>query len=162
MSLLHYFLTEPSLTRENLKRVLENLSDDLWEEFGGSVNTPEPEREKIKQICSSDRERKLALIDSFMAYHPAPSWILVAKAVFLTGWGFGNDQSCQWTLDLLQQLFPTGMLIKLLWSMIELVSLARHTWVSEVWLSAYSIILSPPTPPPPHPPPPPPPPRNRV
>ena len=102
------FLTvspEASLTPENLSTVLDIMSDDKWKEFGGYINTPESELQRIRRQCTSDRECKQALIHSFISSHPAPSWTLVARALSEEGlW----DDSCLRALDLLQQLFPTG------------------------------------------------------
>ena len=91
---------ESSLTPENLSTVLDVMSDDLWEWFGRCVNTPESELERIKGQYTSDRECKQALIHSFISSHPAPSWSLVAWALYQT-------ESLK-ALDRLQQLFPTG------------------------------------------------------
>ena len=91
---------ESSLTPENLSTVLDIMSDDLWEWFGRHVNTPESELERIKGQYTSDKECKQALIHSFISSHPAPSWSLVASALYHT-------ESLK-ALDRLQQLFPTG------------------------------------------------------
>ena len=101
---------ESSLTPENLSTVLDLMSDDWWELFGDCVNTPESELERIKGQYTSDRERKQALIHSFISSHPAPSWSLVASALYLTGSELlsSADGSGHKALDRLQQLFPTG------------------------------------------------------
>ena len=99
---------ESSLTPENLSTVLDVMSDGRWEEFGRCVNTPESELERIKGQYTSDRERKQALIHSFISSHPAPSWSLVASALYLTGSLGMDDGNCHEALDRLQQLFPTG------------------------------------------------------
>ena len=98
---------ESSLTPENLSTVLDVMSDDQWKEFGRSVNTPESELNRIKGQYTSDRERKQALIHSFISSHPAPSWSLVAWALYQTVL-FSSDDSSHKALDRLQQLFPTG------------------------------------------------------
>ena len=101
---------ESSLTPENLLTVLDPMSDGQWEEFGRCVNTPESELERIKRLYTSDRERKQALIHSFISSHPAPSWSLVASALYLTVFVLSSDadDSSHKALDRLQQLFPTG------------------------------------------------------
>ena len=99
---------ESSLTPENLSTVLDVMSDGRWKTFGLCVNTPESELERIKGQYTSDRERKQALIHSFISSHPAPSWSLVASALYLTEYLENEDGSCLKALDLLQQLFPTG------------------------------------------------------
>ena len=100
-------LSDPSLTPENLSTVLDLMSDRLWRRFGGYVNIPGSERDRIEEQCSSARECKQVLIDFFLSSHPAPSWTLVASALYRIGGGYGED-SCLRALDLLQQLFPTG------------------------------------------------------
>ena len=100
-------LPDPSLTPVNLSIVLDIMTDGLWTVFGAYVNTPESERNKIKKQCTSARECKHVLIHSFLSSHPAPSWTLVAWALYMTESGNGNG-SCLRALDLLQQLFPTG------------------------------------------------------
>ena len=99
---------ESSLTPENLSTVLDVMNYNLWEEFGRCVNTPESELERIKGQYTSDRERKQALIHSFISSHPAPSWSLVAWALYLTVNFSLDDDSSHKALDRLQQLFPTG------------------------------------------------------
>ena len=99
---------ESSLTPENLSTVLDLISDDQWELFGRCVNTPESELKRIKGQYTSDRERKQTLIHSFISSHPAPSWSLVASALYQTELLYGADGSGHKALDRLQQLFPTG------------------------------------------------------
>ena len=99
---------ESSLTPENLSTVLDVMSDDLWKMFGRCVNTPESELERIKGQYTSDKECKQALIHSFISSHPAPSWSLVAWALYLAGSFYRGDGSSHKALDRLQQLFPTG------------------------------------------------------
>ena len=70
------------------------------------VNIPESEQERIKSQYSSNRERKQAAINSLISGHPAPSWRLVAHALYQMGPLYGD--SCHRELDRLQQLFPTG------------------------------------------------------
>ena len=96
---------EPSLTPENLSTVLDSMEDWLWGVFSQYVNIPHSERMKIKGLYSSDRERRQAVIDSLISTHPAPSWRLVAHALYQMG-SYGD--SCHRALDHLQQLFPTG------------------------------------------------------
>ena len=108
---------EASLTPENLSTVLDIMSDGLWRRFGGYANIPDSEMERIEARCTSDRECKQALILSFISSHPAPSWTLVAWALYITERGDsdeGNGSSLR-ALDRLQQLFPTGTVDFLGW-----------------------------------------------
>jgi hypothetical protein len=99
--------TEPTLTPKNLSTVLDIMEDDRWEKFSEYVNIPESEKDRIKSSCSSDRDCKQELIHSFVSSHPAPSWLMVARALYETGVWTDND-SCLRALEQLQQLFPTG------------------------------------------------------
>ena len=99
-------LPELSLTPENLSTVLDSMDDGLWEGFSHYVNIPDSERERIQSQYSSDRERKQATINYLISGHPAPSWRLVAYALYQMGPVYGD--SCHRALDRLQQLFPTG------------------------------------------------------
>ena len=109
MYVLSLFLfPDPSLTPENLSTVLDIMSDSLWREFGDNVNIPDSELDRIQGQCTSDRECKQALIHTFLSSHPAPSWTLVAWALYMTEW-YGEDGSCLRALDHQQELFPTGI-----------------------------------------------------
>ena len=101
---------ESSLTPDNLSTVLDNLMDELWKVFSGYVNTPGSEVKRIERECSSDKDRKQAVIPCFISAHPSPSWTLVARALYLMGWQY-RCESCHRSLDRLQQLFPTGRII---------------------------------------------------
>ena len=97
--------TDPTLTPDNLTRVLEIMEDVLWSRFALYINLPDSERNKIKSQYASARDRKLALPHVFISAHPTPSWELVAHALYHGGvW----DDSCHRALEYLQQHFPTG------------------------------------------------------
>ena len=89
------------------------MKDSLWSLFGRYVNIPQSELDRIRSQYSSDRERKHAVIDLFISKHPAPSWTLVAHTLYNIGGEWFDDAvddvSCLKSLDLLQQLFPTGI-----------------------------------------------------
>ena len=96
---------EPSLTPENLSTVLDSMEDRLWGVFSHYVNIPASERMRIEGLYSSARECRRAVINSLISTHPAPSWRLVAHALYQMG---PYGASCLRALDHLQQLFPTG------------------------------------------------------
>ena len=98
---------EPSLTPENLSTVLAIMEDRLWQGFGIYVNIPDSELSRIRSQCSSDRERKQAVIPYLISHHPCLSWTLIASALYRMGGGIAGDSSHR-ALDRLQQLFPTG------------------------------------------------------
>ena len=112
LSLCVCVFSESSLISKNLSTVLDIMKDSLWYWFGRFVNIPESELDRIRSQYSSDRECKHAVIDLFISKHPAPSWTLVAHTLYTIGgrWYGGDDgDSCLKSLDLLQQLFPTGI-----------------------------------------------------
>ena len=97
---------ESSLTPDNLSTVLDNMEDRWWQVFSGYVNTPVSEVKRIRRQYSSHKDRKVAVIRYFISNHPAPSWTLVAHALYMMGGLYG--ESFLRSLDRLQQLFPTG------------------------------------------------------
>ena len=97
--------TDPTLTPDNLTRVLETMADRWWGQFAHYINLPTSELDKIRSQHASDRDRKLALSHVFISAHPTPSWELVAHALYQVG---VYDDSCHRALEYLQQHFPTG------------------------------------------------------
>ena len=97
--------TDPTLTPDNLTRVLETMGDGWWRLFAAYINLPDSEQNKIKSQHASDRGRKLALPNVFISAHPTPSWELVAHALYQVG---VLDDSSHRALEYLQQHFPTG------------------------------------------------------
>ena len=98
---------ELSLTSHNLSTVLDSMNDRLWKYFSEDVNIPESEVERIVSKYSSNKECKQAAIDYLISSHPAPSWRLVARALYQMGI-YLDDDSPHRALARLQQLFPTG------------------------------------------------------
>ena len=86
---------ELSFTSHNLSTVLDSMDDDLWDLFSRHVNIPE-------------FGRKQAAIDYLISSHPAPSWRLVANALYQMVISTRYDSPHK-ALAHLQQLFPTGM-----------------------------------------------------
>ena len=98
---------ELSLTSHNLSTVLDSMDDDKWDDFSYYVNIPRSERERIWSQYSSDKECKQAAIDYLISSHPAPSWRLVAHALYRIA-TYGRHSSHRALADL-QRLFPTGI-----------------------------------------------------
>ena len=72
--------------------------------FGHYANILFSELDKIDSQYDSQRECKQAVSLSLISDHPAPSWDLVAHALYQVG----EDDSHR-ALEHLQQLFPTGI-----------------------------------------------------
>ena len=114
-----------SFQRTSQQYYIDIMKDWLWYEFGLYVNIPTSELERIRSQYSSNREYKHAVIDLFISKHPAPSWTLVAHTLYkMGGGGSGGDDgvSCLKSLDLLQQLFPTGIYNNILHSVYTILS----------------------------------------
>ena len=92
-----------SQSREPLKSTRQHK----WRGFGCFANIPDSELEKIDREYSSEKKKKQAVIHYLTSTHPAPSWTLVAHALYWTAWDL-DDESFLRALDRLQQLFPIG------------------------------------------------------
>ena len=126
---------ELSLTPHNLSTVLDSMDDGVWDQFGGYVNIPRSEREKIRRQYSSDSERKKAVISSLISSHPALSWRVVANALYQIGplTGAGHDgASCHRALAHLQKLFPTGIYMYIVFSILLLTCTCVHRFTLHI------------------------------
>ena len=94
--------TESSLSLHNLNTALETLPDEEWYDFGGrwGLNVPRSKCSKIRSQYSSDGERKLAVLQTYLNSHPAPSWQHVADGLYTGGY--------HTVLEGVQRMFPTG------------------------------------------------------
>ena len=96
--------TDPTLTPENLLLVLDHLPYlDTWKEFALVANVPKSLVENISELYTSNKDFKDALVHLFISKHPAPSWSLVARALYRVRLGTRK------TLAFLQQHFSTGI-----------------------------------------------------
>ena len=125
---------ELSLTPHNLSTVLDSMDDGLWEWFGARVSIPESELVRIRRQYSSDSERKQAVISSLISSHPALSWRLVANALYQMGsWTIGGDgASCHRALAHLQKLFPTGIYMYIVFSILLLTCTCVHRFTLHI------------------------------
>ena len=95
--------TESSLNLHNLNTALETLPDDEWHDFGAWLNVPQSQRDEIRSQYSTERERKSALLHTYLTSHPAPSWQHVADALYTYDGGKFHA-----VLERVQTMFPTG------------------------------------------------------
>ena len=109
--------TDPTLTPDNLTRILAIMADGEWDSFAHYINLPRSERDKIRLQYDSNRDFKLALPHVFISTHPAPSWELVAHALYQAG---RYDGSCHRALKYLQQHFPTGTVCMYMYTCISM------------------------------------------
>ena len=101
---------ERGVTSHNLSTILNSMDDSLWEVFSHYLNIPQSERKRMGLKYSNNKECKQALSDYLISSHPAPSWRLVAHALYRVGWEVGRESSHR-ALTHLQQLFPTGTML---------------------------------------------------
>ena len=92
--------TESSLNLHNLNTALETLPDEEWYNFGVWLNVPWSWLDKIRSQYSTERERKSALLHTYLTSYPAPSWQHVADALYRFLFHA--------VLERLQTMFPTG------------------------------------------------------
>ena len=95
--------TESSLNLHNLNTALETLPDEEWDDFGRGLDVPVSQRRVIRSQYSTERERKSALLHTYVTSHPAPSWLLVADALYRHHGGKFHA-----VLERVQTMFPTG------------------------------------------------------
>ena len=94
--------TESSLNLHNLNTALETLPDDKWYDFGLWLNVPRSQRDEIRSQYSTERERKSALLHTYLTSHPAPSWQHVTDTLYR------YDGKLHAVLERVQTMFPTG------------------------------------------------------
>ena len=95
--------TESSLNLHNLNTALETLPDDELYDFGGWLKVPWSQRHEIESQHSTERERKSALLHTYLTSHPAPSWQHVTDTLYRYG-----DGKLHAVLERVQTMFPTG------------------------------------------------------
>ena len=95
--------TESSLNLHNLNTALETLPDDEWYVFGAWLNVPRSQRDEIRSQYSTERERKSALLHTYLTSYPAPSWQHVADTLYRYIGGKFHA-----VLERVQTMFPTG------------------------------------------------------
>ena len=60
-----------------------------WEDLGLYLHVPSSIRNEIKKKYSDDTQCKQAMLEEWRNHHPAPSWMLVANALYS---GFIGDE----------------------------------------------------------------------
>ena len=71
---------EATLTVANLCSVLEEVVE--WDDLGRYLRVPVSIRNEIKKKYSDDAQCKQAMLEEWRNHHPAPSWMLVAYALY--------------------------------------------------------------------------------
>ena len=96
---------EATLTVANLCSVLEEVVE--WDSLGYCLEIPSPIRSEIKKKHSNDTQRKRAMLEEWRNNHPAPSWMLVANALYGRFIG-GNSGKYHKLLHLVKEKYLKG------------------------------------------------------
>ena len=70
---------EATLTVANLCTALEEVE---WSRLADYLDVPESIKGEIKEKFFSITQRKQAMLEEWRTHHPAPSWMLVATALY--------------------------------------------------------------------------------
>ena len=91
---------EPSLTLDNLTSVFDGVVENMDGLVGsGWLQIPDPKQNELKQ--QYDRQQiKRAFSVYFMSHHPAPSWLIIANALW--------EQEENGALEVVQKLYLKG------------------------------------------------------
>ena len=83
-------IIEATLTVANLCSELEEVVE--WDSLGYLLHVPGPIRSEIKKKYANDPQRMQAMLEEWRNHHPAPSWMLVADALYggFMGGGYGK------------------------------------------------------------------------
>ena len=104
----HLLSPEPSLTLYHLTSVLEGLAKDGDREILAMfMNIPSSKREHIKTQFQRNKHRKEEYLKEFLKSHPAPSWWVVAEALYLMG-GRRDNPAYYTALERVVSMYPTG------------------------------------------------------
>ena len=104
----HLLSPEPSLTLDHLTSALEGLAEDEdWDYLAGCMNIPPSKREHIKTQFQNNKHRKEESLKEFLKSHPAPSWWVVAEALYVMGW-MKDNPAYHTALDRVVSMYPTG------------------------------------------------------
>ena len=61
-----------------------------WDTLGHYLRVPDSIRSEIMKKYSDDTQRKQAMLEEWRNHHPAPSWMLVADALYRGSFGSGD------------------------------------------------------------------------
>ena len=104
----HLLSPEPSLTLDHLTSALEGLAEgEDWFQLAVYMNIPRSKRNHIKTQFQSNKHRKKESLKEFLKSHPAPSWWVVAEALYMVGWRTDNP-AYHTALERVVSMYPTG------------------------------------------------------
>ena len=104
----HLLSPEPNLTLDHLTSVLEGLAEDEdWDILARFMNIPYSKIEHIRVQVWRNKHCKEESLKEFLKSHPAPSWWVVAEALYLMGWQTDNP-AYHTALERVVSMYPTG------------------------------------------------------
>ena len=104
----HLLSPEPNLTLHNLISALEGVAEDVhWKFLAIYMNLPSSKRVAIMEQFQSYKVRKEESLKEFLKSHPAPSWWVVAEALYIMG-GIMNIPGYHTALERVLSMYPTG------------------------------------------------------
>ena len=104
----HLLSPEPNLTLHNLISVLEGVAEDEdWEYLAMFMNLPSSKWSHIDDQIQTYKLCKEESLKEFLKSHPAPSWWVVAEALYFMGWHMDNP-AYHTALERVLSMYPTG------------------------------------------------------
>ena len=112
---------EPSLTLDHLTSALEGLAEDIyWEYLAIYMTIPHSKREHIKTQFQNNKHRKEESLKEFLKSQPAPSWWVVAEALYIMG-RFTDNPAYHTALERVVSMYPTGECVVMLIHIIQVL-----------------------------------------
>ena len=104
----HLLSPEPSLTLDHLTSALEGLAEDEdWKYLAMYMNIPYSKIEHIMTQFQNNKHCKEECLKEFLKSHPAPSWWVVAEALYIMGW-YTDNPGYHTALERVVSMYPTG------------------------------------------------------
>ena len=104
----HLLSPESNLTLHNLTSALEGVAEDKdWRFLADLMNLPRSKSIHIKDQFQSYKLCKEESLKEFIKSHPAPSWWVVADAIYMIGW-LRNNPAYHTALERVLSMYPTG------------------------------------------------------
>ena len=104
----HLLSPEPSLTLDHLTSALERLAEyGDWGLLGYHMNIPPSKVDHIRAQFQSYKHCMEECLKEFLKSHPAPSWWVVAEALYMMGW-YKDNPAYHTALERVVSMYPTG------------------------------------------------------
>ena len=104
----HLLSPEPSLTLDHFTSALEGLAEDEdWKILAIDMNIPRSKIDHINTQFQSNKHCKEECLKEFLKSHPAPSWWVVAEALYIMG-RYTEHPAYYTALERVVSMYPTG------------------------------------------------------